>query len=1142
MTGSAFAVALLVLVVTLVIGREPRVEQAETVIEPIPATHHKTPLPDSGSPIKSITEVIQFKQRTERGEIISVRADTYEPLANGMFDTEQPRIGLMLTDQRLIELRADHARLLAPDHQPRSGTFDGNVMLLLAESGDGRSELFTADPDLAAMRCFIDGQVHFDRELGSVKTDSFVHLTTPRVEATGWGLRVSYNMADNVLNKLAGMRNGMLRFRPRAEPDATAESSEDAEPADGGTPEPSRPTDAAPAQYYRATFHDRVVIRNRFASIEADELQIVFRYQGGGKNGAVLDSLGAAIDRRVGKRGRTSFVLSTRRAVPGTEARPLFPIAQTVLMQMVAATLASQDLDVPLHQGVRQRSIMAAGLDLDETMITWHGVLTVVPADQPQSVADRLAGSDDALITLHGRPVHVRTPKQQAVTAARIDYLVSSGRLRVTGAPDGPLLLESPDMGVAVRAASLEINQSEGTGSINGPASLRALDEPGPAHSLQTESPWARWDSRMPPRTVVKWADRLQLSFYKGPSREDSSDVKSQITGLRRAIFTGNVQIDSPGFAMQTDRLQIGLDKPAEDDKQNVNEILAEGRVSVQATVEDAGDSAQVQSDRLEVTLQRQDDGTVQPMQLIASSKHAPVTASSGAGHLSAGRVEVSLHRVDPEDDSGVESDNEVPAGALFTTRRKVAIDDRPAPPASIDIAAAPLFADGPVLEQQDSEPAYEPSPSARTPSGRRRKASDPSTARTKIVPRSVTASQDVTIVLSDPAARVTAARVVADVEAQRVELYGDDEQPAKAEQAEGTLIGHYMVMTQASETLRIMGPGHALFYERPRPIFAGADNEAAPHPDAILDVAWHDRMFFDHKYGLAQFTGNVVIRSELEKDTVHLSGNDFRVEFEDAAGSQHRTEKNAAGENSSTLDRLKHSKRSVRSMVVEGKMRFLAESWLDRPGGTLASSVLIQGPRMQFDGETEQIRVPGRGSMTFVDQRPGSPAAARSARATAKANPIVAFSGRGNTLFEWVGGLTLDARHNDITLRDQVRMTHLSTGKDEVLMMDCQRLLADLKATGGIKAWMGDNIPRPDVETVVAEGDVRLQHGSRSIHTDTLKYTGATEQVALTAKPGGLSQIVGGGADNFSARAILWNLRTNRFEIRDPGAVRFAP
>ena len=69
-----------------------------------------------------------------------------------------------------------------------------------------------------------------------------------------------------------------------------------------------------------------------------------------------------------------------------------------------------------------------------------------------------------------------------------------------------------------------------------------------------------------------------------------------------------------------------------------------------------------------------------------------------------------------------------------------------------------------------------------------------------------------------------------------------------------------------------------------------------------------------------------------------------------------------------------------------------------------------------------------------------------------------------------------------------------------------------------------------------MADSDVRVQHVSRSIHTDQLKYTGTDEQVALTAKPEQLTQVVNGGVTNFSARCILWNLRTDRFDARDLG------
>ena len=1131
-TGSAFAVALVVLVLTLVVGREPREPPVETVIEPIHQPDRQRQSLNTNSEVKYIEGAIRYTQRTDQG-IISVRAETYEPLPDGMFDTDRPWLSLTLDDRRLIELRADHARLLAPDHKPRSGTFDGDVMLLLVESDDGRPDPFSVDPNLAAMRCRIDGEVHFDRELGSIKTDSFVHMTTPRVEATGWGMRLSYNIADNKLNRMVGMRRGQLRFRSQDETEDDAESSESDGPTDGGERSEARDTAAAPSQYYRATFHERVVIRNKFATIEADELQIVFQYRSGHEDKGVLKSLSAATPPR-------RRATDDRLTGPGG-AGGFGGVAQAVVAQIVTAALAAQDDEGSSSRRVTRRSIVTPDLDMDvdQTTITWHGVLTVVPIDQPESQEDRLRGPNDILATLHGRPVHVTTPKKQTVTAATIDYLVSSGRLRVTGSTQEPFLLESPDMAVVVRAPRLVINQEKGTGVIDGPGSVRAHDEPGLIRAVQTDNPLSRWDSRMPAGTSATWADQLRLNFYR--RSPDSDSTAPQITGLKDAVFTGAVQINSPGFGLQTDRLTIGLDDPAKHEKQNVDQILAEGHVTVRATGEAPGESLQVQSDRLEVELHRHDDGSVQPTRLIALSQDAPVTAQSPAARLSAGRLEVSLHQIvsskasRPDDFSRLDD-------AITARPAPVAVNRRVAS-APGQIVATPLFEDGPALDPVDGEPSFEPVPSYRTPQDRQRVESDEPTKKTSFAARIVTAEQDVIIDLTDPKTRVTAARVVADVEAQRVELFGNDEQPAKAEQPDGTLIGHYMVMTQQSETMRILGPGRAVFYERPRPMFTRADNDApAVNGAAVLDVAWHDRMQFDHKNGLVQFMGNAVIRSEMDKDTLHLSGREVRVKFSNAPGSRRGADRSEGRRESSALERLKHSRRSVRSLVVQDNMRFLAENWLDRPGGTLASSVLIKGPSLRFDGKTEQIRVPGRGSMVFVDQRRKTPGRTRGKDTAASDSPLVSFSGQGNTLFEWVGDLTLDARHNDVAMRDQVKMTHLPAGKDEVLILDCRRLLADLEATGGLKAWMGDNVPRPDVKAVVAEGDVRVQHGSRSVHTDQLKYTGADDMVTLSARQGRLTQVVDSGATNFSAQSMLWNLRTDRFEARDLGAVRFAP
>ena len=255
----------------------------------------------------------------------------------------------------------------------------------------------------------------------------------------------------------------------------------------------------------------------------------------------------------------------------------------------------------------------------------------------------------------------------------------------------------------------------------------------------------------------------------------------------------------------------------------------------------------------------------------------------------------------------------------------------------------------------------------------------------------------------------------------------------------------------------------------------------------------------------------SVVLLTHSGSDTGRLTAGDIRVQFSNTE-SLERSVTSPDG-NKPRVDRV------IRSLEAVGNVIFLSEN---KPKGTLATSMRIKGPALKFTNVTEKIHVDGQGSLVFFDQRPDT------GRDSPPRGDI--FRGRGRTLFEWQGGMTLDALHNDMLMRDQVRMTHLPTGAEEVLMLDCQQLLADLESTGGMTAWMGEEAPQPEVRSVKADGNVVVINGRRKITTDHLLYIHGDRTVTLEADAGWSSQV--SGQPSFSARRMRWFLETDRLSI----------
>ena len=1078
--GSSVALAAGVLLVALSGGRDRTAAPTLDSLRPIAPLEAESGRVPAGKAI--VRGSYHIRRRTASGRIQELSAQTYDPLPDGAADVTNLRATLYASQDRALQIRAGRGRIVAPDDVLQSGTLRDNVVLLLLRRKTDRP-VDPVDPEsyVVTLRCDFDGEVHFETELGKIRSNEHVHLTTPQIDLTSHGLHLSYDEAAGRIGHLTGLRGGSMRFKHQAhiEPKATPGSpggnpaATGAEPAPGHVPAPA--LTPAPA-YYLARIQDQIVIETADGQVHGDVLEAVFHWDRPGHT-----------DRRLARRnGPGAAAIGPVRADPWPVRRAGAATWQsTALIEAASAWIGipgpGRSMTRPNPKDIRVR---------------WQGQLTIDPADPKRPPAARLAGPDDLLLKVQGRPLRMSGRDDQTVSTASLEYLQSSSRIRLTGSTEHPMVLDSPVVGIEIRGPNLVLNQQQSTGRIVGAGSLKAHDRSGLIEAIEPNSDFATGQRRLPPSTEITWQDGLDLDFY---SRSDGDRMH---TGpLRSTVFRGDVDLHTATLNLKAQRLALQL-YDDQGQQQGVSQILATGQVQVVARRR--ADPFDLKAGWLRLQLPRPGDHAAGSVRMVARQTDEPVVAQYDQTTLQSGSLDVTL-RPNREPRSPTVADGvvlvEPQPTATAGHRAQEQVHDRPgsdrlpAPTDEPDLTAMPAYA---VPDEAAGSDGHQP-----------------------LAIELVIAQQNVRIEIPGDQTVITAQRVVGHVDTGRLQLFGTPLSWARLEHDRLTLSGPYLVMQRNSQTVRAIGPGQMLFHE--------------PEPEGLelaaeLKMRWANSMQLDRLNRLAQLVGQVVVHGQVGRDTFDLEAGNLRIAFAELLPGR----PDAADADGRHLVGQAHA---IRTLEARDQVRFLAENWLDHPGEHLASSVLIEGPRLDLVNtkEAEAITVTGPGSMVYLDQRPAS-------GSDGPVNSAVALAGRGKTLFSWAEALTLDARHNDMLMRRNVQMVHLADGQTEPLQLDCQRLLADLKATGGLKMWLGSTLPSPAVQVVKADGAVRVISDPYTITTDQLTYTGANQQVRLDARDGWTTQVWAPQVGSLSGRRLVWHLETGRFEVIDPGPIRVNP
>ena len=1235
--GSAILLAALVLVLTLLSEPSTPKFAKQSIDEPLNLDMIPEFDPNRGSgrfDSRGQAKKYRISSVNSRGQLIELYGDTVTPLPDGVTRVTTPGARIHLAPSRVLSIRAEKGTVLAPDNQIRSGHFFGDVLLTLFDAGNRRVDLSPSSHDKKLHVYLRDAQ--FDVELGHIESDHHVHMIGPRMDFRGTGLNLTYNEKRRRIDRLEIARGQSFRFIPQHEMDtksvpavSNSESSQNGNtvktdaPTDQNQASDQQPTndlavtantttnETEPIQYYRARFEDRVRIQGPHAVIEVDRFDIVFSLNANTDQNELFNTLSMKpaspianrFSRTRGRLNQTHISLASpltnpissltqHTMIPKNILSALIPVVLAQTVSLDNPTMNPLDTNKPHHDVLIDAQVQKPNDPLandDEITITWSGRLLIQPEDSPPI---DMVGPDDLLVEMVGTPVRITTKRSEIMTAASVDYLASTGRVRMIGSQTHPTTIRSPHMGL-LQAQRLVLHQDQGTGEIIGAGILHAQQTNAMLHNSTNPGEHSPRNSFTHHKSkpsdfnlidtsdssdglTISWQNRVDLNFYNPNTPVKTQSNPYQMNVLRKAIFQGQIRVTHPQLKLECDQLAADFTSPIHT-KQTLQAINA--TTNIHATVRGSNDQPlfNIHSDELTIAFQQEKNSTTsRPTQLVATGH---VTANQSDRFLKADELKVDLEVLSIQEPFAAITNASLPPWLIknkpwhyekslsFAEERQLLQN-----PSRPDLHVNDLF-ETEIMNvkifqsSQESWSLMNETNLIQQEPGTPTHTNEDRNSRYGV--RTVTARNNVHVKIDDPIVEFFADRLEADTQTDQIELFGLEDQPVHIDRYDGSLTGDHIILNHSGQSVHVVGPGKATFLSsasKPNdPTAIDADeadlllndnsytmavveppNEpTGTHTEQTLSstndgthvvVIWTQAMHFDNRFGLAQFIGDVVSSAESAQESTQLSAQDLRIEFTDLTTNDSavplttKTNTHSVDHHPTPLTR-----RMVRQVTARENVIFSLSRRSNKDDNQIDTRVRITGPIISFDNVVEQIQVIGPGRLFIEDYRIRNTETNSLFAADPTGQPR--FTGRGATLMRWTAQLTLDAFHNDMQVDHDVQMIHRSLDSQQSVQLDCQRLLADLEATGGLSVWLAGRAAQPNIKAIYADDHVRVLSDQRTIITDHLEYTGFDQTVLLRSNPGRLSEIQEDTHPSpLSAERFRWDLATNRIEIIKPG------
>jgi lipopolysaccharide export system protein LptA len=415
-----------------------------------------------------------------------------------------------------------------------------------------------------------------------------------------------------------------------------------------------------------------------------------------------------------------------------------------------------------------------------------------------------------------------------------------------------------------------------------------------------------------------------------------------------------------------------------------------------------------------------------------------------------------------------------------------------------------------------------------------------------KLAVSSLEAQGNIKANVKDQDVKIQAHRLHAEPAKDQLELFGSPGtndspvSPALVIRPDATLAGDHLIMDQQARTVAVIGPG---WFDAVQDI---------DDPGKTIRVTWTTRMDYDDAAGTARFVGNVKTLSVDGTDTNELMGDDLTLDF-----IKNETTGDRRLATATMLGNVRFRARSYATAQQQNLMTelFLTDSKkmvFTDPGPAPPGVAPAPGTNLPDDlsQAKQQVHVFGNGRMLITENRPKDPAYAKPDN-----NQSIDFAGRGLTAFQWTDGLVINMTDGIMTMKGAVVMVHDSDDGDRV-QLDCQDLAAEIKAptksssakisggggnsgssSGGGGGWLAKDAPKPELQRVWADGNIRILQGPNTVRCDHLLYQESKREIILWSDdPRNVTVEVDGEPNLTKASAIKWNRDTGRreaFKIR---------
>jgi len=631
----AFAVAAVVLFLSLLADKSDskRDERTNVEINTTDPWHPPNPNQTDSGQFRATGESshVYVRTKNDRGQIFVFSGDSFEPLTEAMNEIQmtKPMARIHLKPgERVMEIRADEGVFIAPDLQPRSGDFQGNVVVTLFETKKGEKLSLAQDSPNVVLRVFLE-EASFDIESGSIEGDGEVMVTGERFEFLGKGLRMTYNEVRRRLQELIITRGRELRMSRHAGERSRTEASE------SKAGQPAQPSmTGTPMQYYRAVFHDQVTVQTDAGRVaNCDTLEVTFGTRRNSKDDNMLQQFRT---RKKNARGQDSGEGKVPGG-PGDQATShanlhLAPIQQHILFAAIALTNEDARSLFTRHD--------------DDVVVNWAGKLEVNPLEQKPEM---LAGPNDFSFRLRG-PMRLTTMKEDLIIHAQLmEYFHNAARLRLASINQNPIAFNAQAWGV-MHTNELIVDVAEERAIFHGKGDWKSHGERNVIADLNPAGNFAGRYDRLPPGTAMSWHDRLVVSFYmdENAGGENSKPGSlGDIQAIKRARFHGDVNIYHPDFDLRGDMLTAGLDPPdASTGRQRLSDLNAMGNIHVLSHADKPEDQLNMRSNELIIGLETLENGDLRPNEVLA---RGDVHARQRDLSLLAGELLVELDTADDE-------------------------------------------------------------------------------------------------------------------------------------------------------------------------------------------------------------------------------------------------------------------------------------------------------------------------------------------------------------------------------------------------------------------------------------------------------------------------------------------------------------